>query len=261
MTLEAWRARTEWPLAGVSVLFLIGYAWEVVGDLHGAAAVVPEIIVWATWVVFAADYLVCLSLARPRGRWFVRHLPELAIVVLPALRPLRLVRVVGLAFVFEHATRHALRGRVAAYAAVGAIILVLLAALAVLDAEQNEPGANITSFGDALWWAFVTVTTVGYGDQFPTTVMGRIVAVALMVAGIALLGTVTATIASLFTDLVTDKNSTEERITREQIAELSAKVDRLTALLAATTPPSTPESAPRLPGNVLRNPDPERAEA
>jgi voltage-gated potassium channel len=209
----------------VSVLFLVGYAWEVIGDLHGAAAAVPEAIIWITWAVFAADYLVCLSLARPRGRWFIRHLPELAIVVLPALRPLRLVRVVGLAFLFEHATRHALRGRVAAYAAVGAVILVLLAALAVLDAEQNEPGANITNFGDALWWAFVTVTTVGYGDLFPVSTMGRIVAVALMIAGIALLGTVTATIASLFTDLVADKNSSEERITRDQIAELSEKAD------------------------------------
>ena len=61
-------------------------------------------------------------------------------------------------------------------------------------------GANITSAGDALWWAFTTVTTVGYGDRFPVTTEGRAVAVVLMVAGIGVVGAVTAAVASWILD-------------------------------------------------------------
>jgi voltage-gated potassium channel len=65
-----------------------------------------------------------------------------------------------------------------------------------LDAERSSPDANITDFGDAIWWAVTTMTTVGYGDRYPATSAGRMVAFALMIGGIALLGTATATLAS-----------------------------------------------------------------
>jgi voltage-gated potassium channel len=66
----------------------------------------------------------------------------------------------------------------------------------VLDAEQDASGANITTFGDALWWSATTVTTVGYGDLFPVTTTGRFVAVALMLVGIACIGAITAGVAA-----------------------------------------------------------------
>jgi voltage-gated potassium channel len=69
-------------------------------------------------------------------------------------------------------------------------LVLFVAALAVLQAERGHPGGNIESFGDALWWAVTTVTTVGYGDRFPVTTTGRFVAGGLMLAGIALLGVV-----------------------------------------------------------------------
>ena len=72
----------------------------------------------------------------------------------------------------------------------------------MLDNERGKPGANIETFGDAVWWAMTTVTTVGYGDRYPVTGMGRVIAGAVMVAGIALLGTVTATLASWLIDQV-----------------------------------------------------------
>ena len=71
-----------------------------------------------------------------------------------------------------------------------------LGALAVLDAEQDASGANITTFGDALWWSATTVTTVGYGDLYPVTTTGRFVAVALMLVGIACIGAITAGVAA-----------------------------------------------------------------
>ena len=75
-------------------------------------------------------------------------------------------------------------------------LAVGLGALAVLDAERDAPEANITTFGDALWWACATVTTVGYGDHYPVSGEGRVVAVVLMVVGIGVVGAVTASVAT-----------------------------------------------------------------
>jgi voltage-gated potassium channel len=75
-----------------------------------------------------------------------------------------------------------------------------VAALAMLDAERQNPNANIKTYGDALWWALTTMSTIGYGDRYPTTVEGRLVAGALMLGGVALLGVITAALASWFVD-------------------------------------------------------------
>ena len=94
--------------------------------------------------------------------------------------------------------RTARRAGVAIYLAGGASLLPFCAALAVLEAERSSPNANITDFGDAAWWAVTTMATVGYGDRYPVTGIGRLVGFGLMVGGIALVSIVTATLMSLF---------------------------------------------------------------
>lgn len=199
---ERWRRLTEIPLAALAVVFAIAYAYEVIANLQEPDDVVPETVMNVVWAAFAIDYVVNLLLARPRKQWFVHHLHELVIVALPVLRPLRLLRLLSLVAMVQRGSLWLFRGRVALYAAVTTVTLVLLAGIAVLDAEQNAAGANIRSIGDAWWWAFTTITTVGYGDFYPVTLAGRLVAVALMVCGVGLLGTVTALIASWFVELV-----------------------------------------------------------
>ena len=76
------------------------------------------------------------------------------------------------------------------------ILLIYVGSLAELDVERNAPGTTITDFGKAIWWAFVTTTTVGYGDMSPVTWQGKCIAVGLMIAGIALISVITATLAS-----------------------------------------------------------------
>jgi voltage-gated potassium channel len=98
----------------------------------------------------------------------------------------------------------------------------------VLDVERSRPDANITDFGDAIWWAVTTMTTVGYGDRYPVTGVGRMVAFALMVAGIALLGTVTATLASWLVETVAAEKDQAEDL-QAMVQRLEAKVDRLAA--------------------------------
>ena len=79
---------------------------------------------------------------------------------------------------------------------------VFFLALATLQAERGAPGANIDTFGDAIWWAIVTIATVGYGDLYPVTPAGRFYAVLLMAGGIAIVGTASATIISYLNERV-----------------------------------------------------------
>jgi voltage-gated potassium channel len=130
--------------------------------------------------MFALDYLARLTLAENRRRYVVRHLLDLVIIALPLLRPLRLLRLVSLLNVLHRQASRVLRGRLAIYVAGGSALMALCGALAVLDAERGKPGANITTFGDAIWWAMTTITTVGYGDCYPTTAIGRLAAAGLM---------------------------------------------------------------------------------
>jgi voltage-gated potassium channel len=216
-----WRQLTEWPLAAVSVVFLAAYSWEVVADLEGPAATVAEIVQNVSWVVFVVDYLVRLVLARLRWSWVWRHIPDLAIVALPMLRPLRLLRLVTLVSILNRTAGRFFRGRVIIYAAGGLVLLTWIAAVAELDAERQA--GHIRNIGDALWWAFVTVTTVGYGDYAPVTLVGRLVAVGVMIGGIALIGVVTATLASWIVERVQVEAANERdelRQLRDEIAEL-----------------------------------------
>ncbi len=91
----------------------------------------------------------------------------LAVIALPLLRPLRLLRLVAVIGVLNRRAGSSLRGRVVVYVVGATTLLTAVAALAMLDAERNAPGANITTVGDALWWGITTITTVGYGDRSP----------------------------------------------------------------------------------------------
>ncbi|SNT10354.1 potassium channel family protein [Rhodococcoides kyotonense] len=238
MTYERWERSTEWPLAGAALMFLAIYTWTVLTEPVGVGAQVAEHVVLAIWTLFAIDYVARLTLAQQRTRWFLFHLHELAIVALPVLRPLRLLRLLTLVSLLQRSVGGALRGRVVTYAVIGTLFLVFVAALAMLDAERHAPGANIQTFPDALWWAVATVTTVGYGDYTPTTATGRFIAVALMVAGIALLGVVTATLASWLVHKVAEQDDANQAVTQRQVAELTEQISALRAELAsrATAP-------------------------
>ena len=225
--LSAWERRSEWPLTAIALAFLAVYAWEVIADLHGAARAGTELAMDVMWAVFIADYLVRLALAPQRGRWFVRHLFDLAVVALPVLRPLRLVRLIALIGVLHRGAGMALRGRITAYTAGGVTLLVVVSSLAVLDAERGAPGTPIRTYGEAVWWALATITTVGYGDLAPVTAVGRWAAVLLMIGGVALAGVVTATLASWIVSLVAEESAEQEAATRAQVEVLQRQVTAL----------------------------------
>ena len=106
-----------------------------------------------------------------------------------------------------------------------ALLLIWIAALSVLEVERYAAGGNIRSFGDAIWWAFCTVTTVGYGDFVPVTVPGRAIAVGLMLGGVVLVGLITATFSSWVIDRVTRGHQEQRAATRADVERLAAELD------------------------------------
>ena len=200
--------------------------------------------------MFGLDYVMRLVLAGRRSRWFVHHLLDLAVLLFPFFRPLQLLTALR---ILSRSGGAALRGRTTLFVVGATALLLYVGALGVLGAERGARGANITSFGDALWWAVTTVTTVGYGDYAPVTVLGRLIASALMLSGIALIGTVTATVASWFLqrasgtdDAASDggSGSTADSALRDEVAALTQQVRRLTELLEGTSPARPPRAEP-----------------
>jgi voltage-gated potassium channel len=193
---QQWQRLTEWWLFATSIVFLVAYSIQVIANIPDEQAGVITVIIWGSWVLFLIDYVANLVLAENRGRWFWQNLHQLLILALPVLRPLRLLRLISLLRAMQLVAFKAVQGRILMYVVGAAVLLIYVGALAVLDAEQNVAGANLRSFGDALWWAMTTITTVGYGDYYPVTLVGRLVAAGLMVGGIGILGVVTASLAS-----------------------------------------------------------------
>lgn len=226
--LDTWEQRTGWPLTLAAVAFLVAYAWPILDpEMPGGRSHALEVFSYAVWALFVLDYLARVGLARERRLFLRRHVFDLAVIALPMLRPLRALRVLTVLGFLNRQTGAAFRGRVIAYVVGTVSLVVTIAALAVLDAERHASDPNITSFGDALWWAVSTIATVGYGDRVPTTADGRLVAFGLMLAGIALLGVVTASFASWFLDRVAAMTSAEHR--SEQVT-LELVLDELRAL-------------------------------
>jgi voltage-gated potassium channel len=223
-------------MAALAVVFLAVFATEVLAQSLSSgwhqALVVAD---YSIWAIFAAEFLVRLTLAHPRGRYLLRHLPDVAMLALPFLRAMRVLRIVPLLRALNRWAADSLRGKFVVYGISSAVLLVFTGALAVLDAERGQPGATITTFGRALWWATVTITTVGYGDYAPITAQGKVIAAGLMLGGITLLGVVTASIASWFVEHIQgseERHQREEASLREELGAVRAELAEVRAALA-----------------------------
>ena len=163
------------------------------------------VILIATWVIFVIDVVIRIALT-PRGRrWhYAWHHPlEVLSAILPVFRALRVVGPPAGPSGPEAA--HADRGPGAVHHRSPSPTRSRGCSSSRSrrsQAERDTPGANITTFGDAIWWAIVTITTVGYGDLYPVTPAGRFYAVLLMAGGIAIVGTASATIISYLNERV-----------------------------------------------------------
>ena len=223
---DRYEARSSGVLSALAALFLVVYAAPIVWpQLPGGVARACAVANGAIWACFVADLATRLALTPHRGRWLVTHPIDVLTVALPMLRPLRVLRVFTATQTLLTRSGGLLRGGQAVVAT--AALLVVIGALAVLDAERGAAGATITDAPDALWWSVTTVTTVGYGDLYPVTGTGRIVASALMVIGISLVGTITATVAAWFVAQRAEDERADDERDRAHLQALLSEVSAL----------------------------------
>jgi voltage-gated potassium channel len=206
------RTMTRRPIDPVPVEGLLSFAYEAV--MVGLAVMViallaqPDEGVYRTvnlviWGIFVFDYALRLALSGDRRTFLRRNLIDL-VAILPAdlfraaralrvLRILRLMRASAVLWRVSATIRTILGTNALGWVLTATGTVVVLGAGAVLAVEPE-----MGNFGDALWWSIVTSTTVGYGDLAPATIVGRLVAVVLMVVGIGALGMITGSIATHF---------------------------------------------------------------
>ncbi|MGO9965160.1 MAG: potassium channel family protein [Acidimicrobiales bacterium] len=232
---------TKYPMA------LLGVAWMVVAivvlttDVSGTASQSLVGTLFVLWVIMLVEYLVRLVISPDSRGYLKRRWAEPATVVVPALQGWHLIGIEKMTLLLHEGEL-----RVEAILKHHSLFRVLIAALAtlvigawlVLLFEEKAKTANIHTYPDALWWAIVTVTTVGYGDRYPVTEGGRVVAAVLMLVGIGLIGVLTATVASVFIKEHTDAN--KETIKQghadmgRQLAEIRDRLADVEMRLGAT---------------------------
>jgi voltage-gated potassium channel len=175
------------------VVFLVVWLSDLLIDSPPSWFTVTRDVVYAfSWAAFAVDYGARVYLSDDRRSFVASNPLDLVVVLLPALRVLRALRSLA---VLAHNLASGRTTLLAQYVGVLVAAVVLVGALLVFWVEHDAPGANITSLGESLWWAVTTTTTVGYGDTYPVTRIGRFIATFVMVTGIGLVGAVSASIA------------------------------------------------------------------
>ena len=188
-------------------------------------------------VIFLVDFTIRLVRSRDRKRFMKWGWIDLisSIPTFDVLRWGRLIRVVRILRILRafrstkllvgFLFRNRAQGTFATVALVS-ITLAMFASIAILNVE-DAPESNIRSAQDALWWSLVTITTVGYGDKFPVTTEGRVIAIVLMTAGVGLFGTFTGLVASL---VIAPEQEKEAAEMEEVLAELRAIREELKML-------------------------------
>lgn len=193
-----WERFTTVPMIFLSFLFIFSFSVLILDDLKFFAPI-ERFLLWVivcVWVTFWIDYFVRFSLS-PNKRSFFRHnLIDLLSLVIPFARPFLLLMYLARLRYFRGRTGSSLRARVMAYLISFSIMYVYVISVFVFQAERYAPGATIMSYGDAVWWAMETISTVGYGDMIPVTVGGRIYASLLMLGGMLIVGATTGTVVS-----------------------------------------------------------------
>lgn len=236
---ERFSKAVDGPMLVLAILWLPVLIWPLVSHPSAGISDTLNAIDYVVWALFAAEYMVKLYLAPSRWTFVRSHVLDLVVVAVPLLRPVRALRILrllrGLAVAAEvlRRARSILTHRGLHYVLLSVVLLVFVAAALERSFEAGVKGSNIHTYADGLWWAAVTVTTVGYGDRFPVSPAGRGVAVVLMLVGIGLVGVVTATVASFFI----------EESQNDTLLRVEGRLERIESLLGQKSIPEPADKA------------------
>lgn len=203
----------------VALLFLLAFLLSFVpnqtAQLHSAARWTLVV----TWLMFVIDYFIRTMLAPSPVHYMTRHPLVLLSLFFPPLRAVLALRALVLLLRGTQGQRTVASAQIAFWLVLTA---VLFGSVFEVWAETSDPNAEIKTYGQALWWSFETVSTVGYGDLIPQTFWGRFIAVCMMIVGVGLISTVSATIASGLIQVTRRENRKRFRSHAQQAADVLA---------------------------------------
>jgi voltage-gated potassium channel len=220
----------------LSVVVLCALLLDAVTTLPADASRIIQSLDTAVCALFFIDFLIRFRAAERKLlflKWgwidLLACIPNLDILRWGRLvRIIRLVRVLRavrsfqriLKIIMQHRTRNGLASVFVTF-----VLLVVFASIGILVSESS-PNANIVNAEDAIWWSVSTITTVGYGDKFPVTTEGRIIAMIMMVSGVGLFGTLSGVIASHLFGSASDSEDSSDQVLKE-LRELRTRVDEM----------------------------------
>ena len=227
--LAAWEERSSRPMFVASVLYLLAFAAPIMStriqEPYDGYLNILQLILWG---LFAADYCIRLYLA-PRRLYFITHnLMNLAIVLLPAWRIVSFLAMIHLTANRQYKRLSELAMKLFGYTA----IFIIMFALAIYSVESSEPGSMIRDLPTAYWWTFTTLATVGYGDVYPITGIGRVIAVVVMLYGVGMVAVATGALASWIIEKIGGREEQEYPATKADVDDLRQEISELRALLA-----------------------------
>lgn len=227
--LAEWEERSSRPMFVASVLYLLAFAAPIMSTrIQEPYDGYLNIIQMILWGLFAADYCIRLYLA-PRRLYFITHnLMNLAIVLLPAWRIVSFLAMIHLTTNRQYKRLSELAVKLFGYTA----IFIIMFALAIYSVESSEPGAMIRDLPTAYWWTFTTLATVGYGDVYPVTGIGRVIAVVVMLYGVGMVAVATGALASWIIEKIGGREEQEYPATKADVDDLRQEISELRALLA-----------------------------
>lgn len=228
-------------ISAVAVLsFAVSLAFYLLADPE--ASQVLYILDFLYALIFLYDFFQRLRHASDRRYYMLRWGWLDFLTSIPGIPALRIVRSLSVIIrsrrilsaapdEIEHTARSRMAESVLFVTVYIGLIVLTLGSVFIVYAEADAPGAVITSGYDAVWWSLVTVSTVGYGDEYPVTIAGRIIGVLMIIVGVALFTTLTSYLASNFTDRGARQQREQQlEVARENTRNLEKMLDRILSL-------------------------------
>ncbi|HBC3563226.1 potassium channel family protein [Vibrio cholerae] len=231
--LEKVENTTETPMLILSVVYVVVALLPDIAVLSPDDLEFLDGLLWIVWGIFATELLVKIFVSPKPLQYMMQNWPDVLIVAMPFLRPLRFLRILLVLPKAWRQTKSVLRQKTFSFIGLTSLSTVLLSAAFVYLVEKGTP-SPINSYADALWWAMSTITTVGYGDMYPVTGFGRGVAVFLMLTGITLFGLLTASVASFF---VEDDTAKQDHLSLNLLLEKNQQLETQLNQLVETKQP------------------------
>jgi voltage-gated potassium channel len=192
-----WETHLEKPTIAIAFLFLTALLAPLAYPFPTHIKATFKDLEVLFWALFSIEYAVRVFVAPDRWRFIKKHPIDFVIVFVPPLQVFHIIRTVGLVAYFVRKARNLFLRKNLWFLLTMAPLTLMVSAVLMYQAEVKAKTANIHAFGDGLWWAIATMSTVGYGDRYPITSEGKAIATLTIIVGVSLVGMITAEIAVL----------------------------------------------------------------